>query len=231
MGNPHNLGCTCYGKELTCGVSRHPIMQVLINYCYRHCVCGPDTKIETNKFTGEINYDPIKISAVLPSTTTSASTCDLHKGQQRSCCSKTCTANRDCDWFFTGDCKCYAPPAGLLYWFSSLCGSVHHFPKRDLAQQRRSFYLNATARFASTAAPPPPSDLAAQLASGLLPSPCNASYVSFACGDSPDGIVHEPPQNWLGALLPEGAKVSPPVPKEFLRIHGGEEGKLQVVVE
>ncbi|MCJ1262858.1 hypothetical protein MMC22_002728 [Lobaria immixta] len=164
-------------------------------------------------------------------TPVNAVTCDLRNGKQRSCCSKTCTANRDCDGFFTGDCKCYAPPAGLYYWFSGYCGSVHSLPKRDLAQQRRSFYLNATARFASTAAPAPPSDLAAQLASGLLPSPCNASYISFACADSTDGIVHERPQDWLGALLSEGAKAPPPVPEEFLRIHRGEEGKLQVVVD
>ncbi|MCJ1268164.1 hypothetical protein MMC22_008050 [Lobaria immixta] len=148
-------------------------------------------------------------------------------------CSKTCSSiNRDCDRFFTGDCKCYAPPTTSLFWHSGGCGLVSHLPKRDLAQHRRSYYLNVTAQFtssngAATPAAPRP-DLAAQLASGLLPSPCNVSYVSFACADSTDGIVHEPPQNWLGALLPAGAnsKTPPSVPERWLRIHG-EEGNSQ----
>ena len=115
------------------------------------------------------------------------------------------------------------------------CGTRLPFKaKRDLAQQRRDYYLNATAQYASSnhatiTPPPPPGVHAQQLASGLLPPSCNASYVSFACSDSPDGIVHEPPQNWLGALVPEGAKELPPVPTEFLRIHGGKEGKRQAL--
>ncbi|MCJ1262551.1 hypothetical protein MMC22_002421 [Lobaria immixta] len=140
-------------------------------------------------------------------------------------CSGTCTSvNHGCKSASTGDCKCFAPPVSLFYWHLGDCGTRLPFKaKRDLAQQRHSYYLNATAQFAqyasfshATATPPPPPDLhAQQLASGLLPSPCNASYVSFACSDSPDGIVHEPPQNWLGALVPEGAKELPPVPTEF----------------
>ncbi|MCJ1271645.1 hypothetical protein MMC22_011550 [Lobaria immixta] len=151
-------------------------------------------------------------------------------------CSGTCTSvNHGCKSASTGDCKCFAPPVSLFYWHLGDCGTRLPFKaKRDLAQQRRDYYLNATAQYASsnhaTATPPPPPGLhAQQLASGLLPSPCNASYVSFACSDSKDGIVHEPPQNWLGALVPEGAKELPPVPTAFLRIHGGKEGKMQVL--
>ncbi|MCJ1264112.1 hypothetical protein MMC22_003983 [Lobaria immixta] len=255
LDHPRNLDCICADqKTLMCGASPRRDVQRMIAYCLNHCGCGQGTTRfrDPRRYTKVLDYklNPAGMPGdrVVPnpygtsfdnrygtggSIPVNVRTCDLGNGQQRSCCSKTCTAvNRDCDWFFEGDCKCYAPPAGLFYWFSGLCGSVHHLPKRDLAQQRRSFYLNATARFASTAAPALPSDLAAQLASGLLPSPCNASYVSFACADSTDGIVHEPPKNWLGALLPEGAKAPPPpVPEEFLRIHGGGEGKLQVVVE
>ncbi|MCJ1260645.1 hypothetical protein MMC22_000507 [Lobaria immixta] len=150
-------------------------------------------------------------------------------------CSGTCTSgDRGCDYASNGDCQCFAPPVRLFYWHKGDCGTrLPSKAKRDLAQQRHSYYLNATAQFASsdkftTPAGPLP-DHAAQLASGLLPSPCNASYVSFACSDSPDGIVHEPPQNWLGALVPEGAKELPPVPKEFLRIQGGKEGRMQVL--
>ena len=235
LGQTRNLDCYCLMEDtLFCGGSRRGPVQRMISYCFDHCECGERTRKMRNYATKTLSYAagiPFRNPHQNRPASVNAQICDVRNGQQRSCCSKTCTANRDCDWFFTGDCKCYAPPAGLFYWFSGYCGAVHGLPKRDLAQQRRSFYLNATARFASTAAPPPRSDLAAQLASGLLPSPCNASYISFACADSTNGIVHEPPQNWLGALLPEGAKVPPPVPEEFLRIHGGEGGKLQVVVE
>ena len=148
-----------------------------------------------------------------------------------SSCSGTCTSvDRGCNRASNGRCQCFAPPVSLSFWHIGDCGTRLPFKaKRDLAQQRHSHYLNATGEFASsneaTAPLGPVPNHAAQLASGLLPSPCNASYVSFACSDSSDGIVHEPPQNWLGALVPEGAKELPPVPKEFLRIHGGKEGK------
>ncbi|MCJ1272152.1 hypothetical protein MMC22_012059 [Lobaria immixta] len=243
------MECTCYGYELVCGFSRWVSVTALIRYCFNHCNCGDDTKINRQEPTKRLEYRPPLFAApqkvgsdgstgsrapnphrapsgnhLTGSTPSSTHTCDIRNGQQRSCCSKKCTAvNRDCDWFFTGDCKCYAPPVGLFFWFSGLCGSVHHLPKRDLAQQRHSYLLNATARYAppnNAIAPPGPSpELHVQLASGLLPSPCNASYVSFGCADSTDGIVHEPPQNWLGALLPEDVTDFPPVPEDFLRIH------------
>ena len=50
------------------------------------------------------------------------------------------------------------------------------------------------------------------------PAPCNESYVSYACANSTDGIVYEPIENWLGALLPENATEIPPVPEEWYEI-------------
>ncbi|MCJ1263770.1 hypothetical protein MMC22_003640 [Lobaria immixta] len=232
-----NLECTCRGTELVCGSSRWSIVKILIRHCLTHCNCGDDTEIVMNEATKELNYEPTRFVepqyGVWGGVTGSSRAPNPHRAPSGNhptgshparLCSKTCTAvNRDCDWFFTGDCKCYAPPAGPSFWFSGYCGSVHLLPKRDLAQQRRSYYLNVTAQFtssngATTPATPRP-DLAAQLASGLLPSPCNVSYVSFACADSTDGIVHEPPQYWLGALLPEDVTDFPPVPEDFLRIN------------
>ena len=50
---------------------------------------------------------------------------------------------------------------------------------------------------------------------------CNATYISHACANAGlDGIVHEPRSNWLGALLPEGISEYPPIPQEYLDIHG-----------
>ena len=230
-----NMRCTCMGELFLCGTSRNPSLQSLIQYCLTHCQCGPNTRVLQYTSTEEINYASSSSSegsmdstGRQPSSRVQTPTGSTHT------CKGTCTSvSRGCASQSIGDCTCFAPPVSLFYWHLGDCGTRLPFKaKRDLAQQRHS-YLNATARFASTAAPAPPSDLAAQLASGLLPSPCNASYVSFACSDSPDGIVHEPPQNWLGALLPEGAKESstlPPVPETWLRIHG-EEGKSQKVLK
>ena len=226
-GRAENLGCKCDFKLLICGSSQLPSTWRLLDHCFSHCTCGPGTKISRTRTTQEIRFasdallydpQPLRMPYIVPgSHPTSTHTC-----------SKTCTSiTRDCDPFFNGECKCYAPPAGLFFWHRGNCGPVHtrtHSPKRDLSQHRHDYYLNAT----DPAGSPP--DLAAQLASGLLPSPCNISYVSFACSDSLDGIVHEPPQNWLGALLPEGAEeLLPPVPEEFLRIRRLE-AELQVAM-
>ena len=106
-----------------------------------------------------------------------------------------------------GLCKCYALPISLSYWFAAGCGFDSGELKRDLDHRCRSDAINATR-------PPTP----AQLAFSKLPSPCNASYVSYACSDFFDGIVHEPPGNWLSALLPEHETIIPPVLERFLEI-------------
>ncbi|MCJ1261700.1 hypothetical protein MMC22_001566 [Lobaria immixta] len=220
LRHPGNMECTCLNENLVCGSAQQLIVQYLVNYCLANCNCGPRTRKNRDSsrlVTTRLNFPGVNPLGGWPKPITSPPTVRT--------CRKTCTGViRDCDHFFDGGCNCYAPPTSSIFWFSGQCGPVHHLPKRDLAQNRHSYYLNATARYASpndgTGPPGPPPDLAAQLASGLLPSPCNASYVSFACGDSVDGIVHEPPQKWLGALLPEDAKESlPPVPEEFLRIN------------
>ncbi|MCJ1269454.1 hypothetical protein MMC22_009346, partial [Lobaria immixta] len=63
-------------------------------------------------------------------------------------CSGTCTSvNLGCKSASTRDCGCFAPPVGLFYWHLGDCGTRLPFKaKRDLAQQRRDYYLNATAR-------------------------------------------------------------------------------------
>ena len=240
-----NMGCECViGGELRCGHTSLPDIQYLVAYCLLHCTCGVGTKRNFQVYTKDLDYPKdITSSSGNPRLTSSGESVEggaSYSGNpnhsQQYECAKTCTSvDHGCPLLSTGFCKCYAPPATAEFWHTGNCGLVQHigFPVQtgphgrrsynlDLAQQRHSYYLNATAHFASpngaTALPGPPPELHAQLASGMLPSPCNTSYVSFACGDSPDGIVHEPPENWLGALLPEGAKELPPVPKEFLKI-------------
>ncbi|MCJ1262159.1 hypothetical protein MMC22_002029 [Lobaria immixta] len=226
------MACVCTpGRELRCGYTSYLDIQLLVGYCLIHCTCGEGTERNYLQYTVPLTLDPISTPSGRGASRTAS-----HNPSQQYVCAKTCTSvDQGCPLFSTRFCKCYAPPATAEFWHTGNCGLVQHigFPVQtgphgrrsynlDLAQQRHSYYLNVTAHFASpngaTALPGPPLELHAQLASGMLPSPCNASYVSFACGDSPDGIVHEPLENWLGALLPEGAKELPPVPKEFLRI-------------
>ncbi|MCJ1262552.1 hypothetical protein MMC22_002422 [Lobaria immixta] len=242
---PHNMVCTCLGEMLICGSSRYQAIRSLISYCLDHCQCGPRTRALRTHSKGDIGFESstetpmseIPWNRRVREPRPSRSKAKRPKIGETRTCSGTCTSvNLGCASQSPGECGCFAPPVGLFYWHQGDCGTRLPFKaKRDLAQQRHSHYLNATVWFASshkaTATPGPPSDLAAQLASGLLPSPCNASYVSFACADSTDGIVHEPLQNWLGALLPEDETRVPPVPEKFLRIHGRKEGKLQVNVE
>ena len=53
-----------------------------------------------------------------------------------------------------------------------------------------------------------------------MPAPCNESYVSFACVNSTTGIVHEGAEKWLGALLTSHPAEPPPIPTQWLQIHG-----------
>lgn len=67
------------------------------------------------------------------------------------------------------------------------------------------------------------------------PAPCNESYISYACADSTDGLVYEPPEMWLGALLPDddtSPSVLPPAPERWLQINGLDDSfnKLNKVV-
>ena len=221
---PRNMACQCVGVELLCGSSSEVVIQnYLVHYCLVWCHCGPGTRKNHVQSTTNLIFPGVVGQVTKPPP--------IHT------CSGTCTSvDHGCSRASNRDCQCFAPPVSPFFWHIGDCGTRLPFKaKRDLAQQRHSHYLNATAKLASsskaTASPGPLPDLAAQLASGLLPSPCNASYISFACADSTDGIVHEPPQNWLGALLPEGAtaqKPLPPVPERFLRIHGREKGEVQL---
>ena len=246
LEHPKNLDCRCVGEALVCGFSYRPNVQTMVAHCLNHCDCGPITRRVRNQSTGILYWGPVR--AILeepvskdrvPDPVRAPSGNSNGAGVSNPINTQTCSHTQTCTNVNHGcgapkkACKCYAVMATKSFYRYGYCGpsrAIGH--KRDLAQQRRSHYLNATARFASTAPSGPPPDLAVQLASGLLPSPCNASYISFGCADSTNGIVHEPPQNWLGALVPEDAKDLPPVPEEFLRIHGvGGEGTSQVVVE
>lgn len=148
-------------------------------------------------------------------------------------CSSTCTSvTRGCS---TG-CRCGARPVSLFFWLKASCGPMHSArasiaghtglkkDKRTLAlpmtgpnstlsgSQNSTMKTNSTTELYD--------DVQELIGSGALPAPCNASYVSYACANSSDGIVHEGPEMWLGALLPANVTSLPPVPKDWLLING-----------
>lgn len=224
-GHPRNAGCKCIGEALTCGLTNlRPVMRI-ITYCLRNCNCGPNTKRVASQFITEFK-PPVTSAGIGHAAVGSGGAIGTINEASTLMCSGTCTSvNRGCDWAFDGDCLCTAPPVSLWLGFGGNCATTHDPSglKRDLAHQRRSSnYLNTIAKYGSphdfTISGPPPKFIA-QFISGLVPSPCNASYVSFACSTSPDGIVQEPRENWLGALLPENAREIPPVPEDSLRLH------------
>ena len=141
------MGCICLGDLLICGSSRHPIMWPLVNYGLNHCVCGPETTIVRYEATKDISYGPSSKSADSITPTAKKLLSPVRNPTERTH-------------------TCFAPPVSLFYWHLGDCGTRLPFKaKRDLAQQRRGYYLNATVRFASsnkaTAAPGPLPGLAA----------------------------------------------------------------------
>ena len=62
--------------------------------------------------------------------------------------------------------------------------------------------------------------LAQAIVDGAVPAPCNESYVSYACANSSNGIVHEPKENWLGALMPINVTARPSIPSAWLELNG-----------
>ena len=150
-------------------------------------------------------------------------------------CSGTCTSvNRQCS--HRGSCSCYAQKLSLssvlFFWHTAHCGPVRSSAAAVAGSMiggadgglrfKRSGNLTALDETVAALAGNGSSSAAGTniVAWDALPAPCNASYVSYACANSSDGIVHESLDKWLGALLPENTTELPPVPSAFLRIHG-----------
>ena len=170
-------------------------------------------------------------------------------------CPGSCTSvSRGCT--HRDSCSCYAPRIGLFFWFSGNCGPQRapvgrgtigrpsaQIAHRGLSIHERETFTalrNATTAITTTgnvtasatySLPPSNHSNESSIPWADFPAPCNASYVSFACAHSSDGIVHEPPVKWLGALLPPNATEIPPIPARFLQIHGIQEGDVVDVVD
>ena len=164
----------------------------------------------------------------------------------RDSCPGTCTSvTRQCSYRET--CSCYAPPVGIIFWHSGNCGPARKsiasltavnaasgMGGRKAKRQEDLTSLNGTAAApalgssatADTRMPSSSNSTYGTTNSTIdwnsFPAPCNESYVSYACANGTDGIiiVYEPIENWLGALLPENATEIPPVPEEWLKVHG-----------
>lgn len=137
-------------------------------------------------------------------------------------CSGQCTqTSRKCSWGFTGDCACNAPRldfGAIFFWWQWPCVATASNPyhtNTDNDKRRRIVEAGLESRAGiSLGARGPPLDPSRE--AGV----CNGSYISYACANASDGIVHESLTNWLGALLPVGDRRYPPVPREFLDVHG-----------
>lgn len=158
-------------------------------------------------------------------------------------CPGACTSvTRQCA--YRQSCSCYAPPVSLMFWHSGNCGparmsvaslsadnAASGVVGREFKRQQDRTWRNGTApapalgssATANTTTPSSSITTGGPTNSTInwdsFPAPCNESYVSYACANSTDGIVHEPLKNWLGALLPDNATKIPPVPEEWLKVH------------
>ena len=155
-------------------------------------------------------------------------------------CPGTCT--RQCSYRET--CSCYASPVNIIFWHSGNCGparksiasltaanAARGMGGRKAKRQEDLTSLNGTAAAPALGSSATADTRMPSLLNGTygttnstidwnsFPAPCNESYVSYACANSTDGIVYEPIESWLGALLPENATEIPPVPEEWLKVH------------
>ena len=233
-----NMDCQCAetpaGRSyMICANSQNGDVQDVINYCYQNCDCGEGAfKWVYSEQTGKLsNWQPqmsfwINEQIPIPSPFQT----------MQEVCGTTCTSvNRQCSQG-AGTCTCYAPPLGLFFWAKGDCGPSKLFAETLLTQisnvaiigkkkrddttysigKLHSSTINSLAATISEAE----QVFLSRIVDGKLPSPCNASYVSYACTNSTDGIVYEDPKNWLGELLPDNATSIPPIPQSFLTLSG-----------
>lgn len=103
---------------------------------------------------------------------------------------------------------CYAGPVGVFFWHKGACGPTHDSFRRNI--KRDDYSPTSTSKYHQDARRLNRNRKASLLhhhnatawLNGILhhrfPYPCKASYVSFACGNISDGVVHEPREKWLG---------------------------------
>ena len=125
-------------------------------------------------------------------------------------CTGSCTAFKSC----SAECQCLALSL-FIFWFSGTCtyqkkvtfddglkarGLPSSWPQAIINMSSDpSNGTNSSSIFTNQTSPFNLAGLGTAVPLGRHPAPCNASYVSYACANSTDGIVHEPLSNWLGA--------------------------------
>ena len=169
--------------------------------------------LNTASYSAEPSDDPQFVeeltTVATQSTSATSSTIESPSATHRVCKGYCYGAARSCSWSHTGDCTCSAPKNEILFWMSSPCIATAQNPNKQHDMQKRE---TAYAPGSDKTGPyvDPDREIGA----------CNSSYVSYACAYAADGIVHEPRANWLGAMLPPGVTEYPPIPQQFLDIHG-----------
>ena len=133
-------------------------------------------------------------------------------------------ASRSCSWSFAGDCTCGAPTNVLLFWHSAPCIATGSNPNKGHDKKKKRDATSTLDRRQYRGMGP-------RIDPDRVPGVCNETYISYACSNAVDGIVHEPRENWLGAMLPADSKFYPPIPQEFLSIHGIREPPQMGVID
>ncbi|KAI9682240.1 MAG: hypothetical protein M1817_000294 [Caeruleum heppii] len=154
--------------------------------------------------------------------TRKAQQCAVQNQQKPCTCSGSCSAvSQGCAWHHLGLCKCTARPfwQGNSFSFLGHCAAVvsgagHHGGKVRRDSEGMGSNGGSGTRpdgnnhtVLNVTVPGGGMGLLDAVTLQRLACPCNGSYVSYACCDSVDGIVHEPREKHLGSLMLPGQVV------------------------
>ncbi|KAI9679214.1 MAG: hypothetical protein M1817_005233 [Caeruleum heppii] len=143
--------------------------------------------------------------------------CDVKDDKQTCSCGGGCSSISDCSWQAFGHCKCVASStktSGGVSRYLGRCAQIvtgwdaglRKVRRRDAAETRPTdSLLMANVTFDGGTV-----GLMDVATLQRVPCPCNASYVSFACCASEDGVVYEEREKRLGVVW-LGGEDAPPV--------------------
>ncbi|KAI9671155.1 MAG: hypothetical protein M1817_003662 [Caeruleum heppii] len=137
--------------------------------------------------------------------------CAAQNQQQECTCGGSCTSvAQGCSWHHLGLCKCTAKP----FWdnpfgaFSGACTAVVSAYGAKMRRDAVGMGQDGNTTVMDLTASEMPQGVFDAVTLERVACPCNASYVSYACCESADGIVHEGPEHHLGTLVEGDEEVS-----------------------
>ena len=218
--NLRNIGCLCIADEIVC--RRHN--QWAVEHCKANCECLPERFGPLALWNFTTIADPSPRQGVgagsgaqagaqhgcqdgegekscsagqAPPAVVAAPVSGDSQGQNaleaaaKKSCGGSCTKLHEC----VGPCQCTATPVPNrpMTFLSNCIMPQSTFPRRARRGLRWEKHVDGGRVLDGNKE----SDASAR----LLPAPCNSSYVSHACRDSPSGVVFEDASKNLGRLL------------------------------